>query len=237
MCRTEGAGVEVAAGEAGVGEVGVEVGLERLVAAVGAVPAAAGAVAGAGAAAGAEVVVAAAGEEVVEEVAAAVVVVEALAAARASSPVRPSRRPVSGTLSTGGGGLSCTYVIRTGDRTGQTCGRPHPTQRCFSRLDDAWRDQYPDASELPRWFDLLKNGVDIYALDFDAILTAMYVMSISGESAQYLCVPPDPGIRTSEAAALGASETATPGTRVSATPGAGEAAALAARSASCCLPR
>ncbi|CAI5483378.1 unnamed protein product [Closterium sp. Yama58-4] len=76
---TKGAGVEVAAGEAGVEAVGVEEGLERLVAAVGVVTAAAGAVAGAGAAAGAEVVVAAAEEEVVEEVAAAVVVVEELA--------------------------------------------------------------------------------------------------------------------------------------------------------------
>ncbi|CAI5478243.1 unnamed protein product [Closterium sp. Yama58-4] len=77
---TKGARVEVAAGEAGVEAVGVEEGLERLVAAVvEVVTAAAEAVAGAGAAAGAEVVVAAAEEEVVEEVAAAVVVVEALA--------------------------------------------------------------------------------------------------------------------------------------------------------------
>ncbi|CAI5970088.1 unnamed protein product [Closterium sp. NIES-64] len=43
----------------------------------------------------------------------------------------------------------------------------------------------------------------------------------SGEGAEYLCVPPDPGIRASASAA--------PGTRVSATPGAGEAAALGAR--------
>ncbi|CAI5995987.1 unnamed protein product [Closterium sp. NIES-65] len=42
-----------------------------------------------------------------------------------------------------------------------------------------------------------------------------------GEGAEYLCVPPDPGIRASASAA--------PGTRVSATPGAGEAAALGAR--------
>ncbi|CAI5970355.1 unnamed protein product [Closterium sp. NIES-64] len=42
----------------------------------------------------------------------------------------------------------------------------------------------------------------------------------SGAGAEYLCVPPDPGIRTSASAA--------PGTRVSATPGAGEAAALGA---------
>ncbi|CAI5484842.1 unnamed protein product [Closterium sp. Yama58-4] len=87
--------VEEAAGEAGVEAVGVEEGLERLVAAVGVVTAAAEAVAGAGAAAGAAVVVAAAGEGVVEEVAAAVVVVEALAVVRASSTLRRSRRPVS----------------------------------------------------------------------------------------------------------------------------------------------
>ncbi|CAI7806820.1 unnamed protein product [Closterium sp. NIES-53] len=156
------------------------------------------------------------------EVAAAMVVVEALAVARASSTLRRPRRSVSGTLSTGGGGggFSCTYVIRTGDRTGQPCGGPHATQRCFARLNDAWRVQFPQATELPRWVDLLKKGIDIHALDFDAILTAMYVMSTSGEGAEYLCVPPDPGIRTSASAA--------PGTRVSATPSAGEAAALGA---------
>ncbi|CAI5467493.1 unnamed protein product [Closterium sp. Yama58-4] len=128
----------------------------------------------------------------------------------------------------GAGGLSCTYVIRTGDRTGQTCGKPHPTPRCFARLDDAWRTQFPDGNELPRWFDLEKKGVDIWALDFDAILTAMYAMFTSGEGAQYLRVPPDPGILTSEAAALGANESAAPGARVSATSGDGEAAALGA---------
>ncbi|CAI7854402.1 unnamed protein product, partial [Closterium sp. NIES-54] len=100
------------------------------------------------------------------------------------------------------------------------CGGPHATQRCFARLNDAWRVQFPQATELPRWVDLLKKGIDIYALDFDAIFTAMYVMSTSGEGAEYVCVPPDPGIRTSASAA--------PGTRVSATPGAGEAAALGA---------
>ncbi|CAI5467774.1 unnamed protein product [Closterium sp. Yama58-4] len=117
-------------------------------------------------------------------------------------------------------GFTCTYVIRTGDRTGQQCGRPHPTQRCFARLTDAWRAQFPDATDLPHWADLEKKGVDIWALDFDAILTAMYAMFTSGEGAQYLRVPPDPGIQTSPAAALGASE--------SAAPGPGEAAALGA---------
>ncbi|CAI7906765.1 unnamed protein product, partial [Closterium sp. NIES-54] len=32
---------------------------------------------------------------------------------------------------------SCPYVIRTGDRAGQTCGKPHIQHRCFSRLVDA----------------------------------------------------------------------------------------------------
>ncbi|CAI7885674.1 unnamed protein product, partial [Closterium sp. NIES-54] len=120
----------------------------------------------------------------------------------------------------GGGSRSCTYVIRTGRRKGQMCGRAHTAQHCFSRLDDAWRAQFPDAPELPQWADLLKKDIDIYALDFDVILKAMYALTISGEEDQYLCVPPDPGIRTSEVAALGAC--------LSAAPGAGEATALGA---------
>ncbi|CAI5478891.1 unnamed protein product [Closterium sp. Yama58-4] len=40
----------------------------------------------------------------------------------------------------------------------------------------------------------------------------MYAMSISGEGAQYLRVPPDPGIQASPAAALGASASVPPGT-------------------------
>ncbi|CAI7909249.1 unnamed protein product [Closterium sp. NIES-53] len=92
--------------------------------------------------------------------------------------------------------------------------------RMLFALVTALASRFPQATELPRWVDLLKEGIDIYALDSDAILTAMYVMSTSGEGAEYLCVPPDPGIRTSASAA--------PGTRVSANPGAGEAAALGA---------
>ncbi|CAI7833774.1 unnamed protein product, partial [Closterium sp. NIES-53] len=88
--------------------------------------------------------------------------------------------------------------------------------RCFGRLTDAWRTQFPDATEIPRWGDLLKSGVAIFDLDFDAILAAMYAVSISAEGDCYVCVPPDPGI---EAAALGASESAAPGARESAAPG------------------
>ncbi|CAI7798777.1 unnamed protein product [Closterium sp. NIES-54] len=49
----------------------------------------------------------------------------------------------------------------------------------------------------------------MFALYYDAILAAMYVLSFSTEGSCYLCVPPDPCI---EAFALGASESALPGT-------------------------
>ncbi|CAI7771271.1 unnamed protein product [Closterium sp. NIES-54] len=53
------------------------------------------------------------------------------------------------------------------------------------------------------------SGVAIFDLDNDAILAAMYALSVSAEGDCYLYVPPDLGI---EAAALGASESALPGT-------------------------
>ncbi|CAI7818689.1 unnamed protein product, partial [Closterium sp. NIES-53] len=61
-----------------------------------------------------------------------------------------------------------------------------------------------------------RTGVAIFDLDFDAILVAMYAVSISAEGDCYVCVPPDPGI---EAAALGASESAAPGAGESALSG------------------
>ncbi|CAI7884413.1 unnamed protein product [Closterium sp. NIES-53] len=103
----------------------------------------------------------------------------------------------------GGGAGPCTYVLRTGDRAGAQCGGLHSTQRCFGRLTDAWRHQFPDATEIPRWGDL-------------------------DEGDCYLCVPPDPGIA---AAALGAGETAALGASVSATPGTGESASSGTTSA------
>ncbi|CAI7929715.1 unnamed protein product [Closterium sp. NIES-54] len=116
----------------------------------------------------------------------------------------------------GGGAGPCTYVLRTGDRAGEQCGGLHSTQRCFGRLTDAWRHQFPDATEIPRWGDLSRAGVAAFDLDYDAILAAMYALSTSDEGDCYLCVPPDPGIT---AAALGAGETAALGASVSATPG------------------
>ncbi|CAI7748756.1 unnamed protein product, partial [Closterium sp. NIES-53] len=118
-----------------------------------------------------------------------------------------------------GGAGPCTYVLRTGSRRGEACGLPHTTQRCFGRLTDAWRTQFPDVVELPRWHDLLLQNVPIFDLDFDAILAAMYALSDSAEGDCYLSVPPDPSIA---AAALDASASAAPGTGESAAPGAGE---------------
>ncbi|CAI7849392.1 unnamed protein product [Closterium sp. NIES-54] len=102
----------------------------------------------------------------------------------------------------------CPYVIRTGNRAGQTCGTVGHTQsRFFSCLSDTWRAKFGDATELPRWLELVRQGVDIFALHYDAILTAMYALSASTEGDCSRCVPPDPGIA---AAALDASESGTP---------------------------
>ncbi|CAI7800476.1 unnamed protein product [Closterium sp. NIES-53] len=91
-----------------------------------------------------------------------------------------------------------------------TCGRLHTQHHCFSRLDDAWRAEFGDDVELPRWADLLKSRIAIFDLDFDAILSAMYALSVSAKGDCYQCVPPDPRI---VGAALGASESGTlPGT-------------------------
>ncbi|CAI7844541.1 unnamed protein product [Closterium sp. NIES-54] len=69
--------------------------------------------------------------------------------------------------------------------------------------------QFGDEAERLRWAELLGSGVAIFDLDYDAILAAMYALSVSAEGDRYLCVLPDPGL---DAAALGASESALPGT-------------------------
>ncbi|CAI7783867.1 unnamed protein product [Closterium sp. NIES-53] len=111
------------------------------------------------------------------------------------------------------------------------CGLPHTAQRCFSRLTDTWRAQFPDTVELPRWGDLLQQNVAIFDLDFDAILAAMYAVTDSAEGDCYLYVPPDLGI---DAAALGASASAPPGTSESAAPGTSDSAAPCAAPHSRC---
>ncbi|CAI7810402.1 unnamed protein product [Closterium sp. NIES-53] len=106
----------------------------------------------------------------------------------------------------GASGGSCPYVIRTGDRAGQTCGQSHTQHHCFYHLDDAWRAEFGDDIELPRWADMRKSRIAIFDLDFDAILSAMHALSVSAEGDCYRCVPPDLGI---VAAALGASASGT----------------------------
>ncbi|CAI5999222.1 unnamed protein product [Closterium sp. NIES-65] len=137
----------------------------------------------------------------------------------------------------GGGTGPCTYVLRTGDRSGEQCGGAHSTQRCFGRLTDAWRHQFPEANEIPRWGELSRAGVAVFDLDFDAILAAMYAVTISDEGEYYRCFPPEPGIETAalgtgEAAALGDSKAAALGARASAPSGAGESALSGTASAS-----
>ncbi|CAI7896617.1 unnamed protein product [Closterium sp. NIES-54] len=93
-------------------------------------------------------------------------------------------------------------------------------------VDASW---FPEATEIPRWGELSRAGVAIYDLDFDAILSTMYAMSISDEGDCYRCFPPDPGIETAalgtgEAAALGACDAATLGASASASSGPGESA-------------
>ncbi|CAI5970065.1 unnamed protein product [Closterium sp. NIES-65] len=97
--------------------------------------------------------------------------------------------------------------------------RPHPPSSFVSGKLGV--SEFPDATEIPRWGELSKAGVAIFDLDYDAILTAMYVVSTSHEGDCYLCVPPHPGI---EAAALDAGEAAALGASASAAPGAGESA-------------
>ncbi|CAI7889752.1 unnamed protein product [Closterium sp. NIES-54] len=70
------------------------------------------------------------------------------------------------------------------------------------------QQQRRSKSPLPLQLQLLRSGVAIFDLDFDAILSAMYALSVSAEGDCYVCVPPDPGI---EPATLGASESNLPG--------------------------
>ncbi|CAI7836742.1 unnamed protein product [Closterium sp. NIES-53] len=106
-------------------------------------------------------------------------------------------------------GSSSSVGVRTHCPSSFTCGKPHTQHRCFSRLDDAWRAEFGDEAKRPRWAQLLRSGVAILDLDYDAILAAMYALFVSAESECYLCVPPYLGI---EAVALGASESGLPGT-------------------------
>ncbi|CAI5939594.1 unnamed protein product [Closterium sp. NIES-64] len=220
--RVELAGVAEVAVEAaeGVGvAVGVVAGVEVSVAAVEAEAAEAVAV-------GAEAAVVAEVEEaVVEKVElvgvalrsrAAPVVVSASSSSSSvlvTSPPPQQLREWYAARQRGGGFGPCTYVLRTGDRTGEQCGGAHSTQRCFGRLTDTWRHQFPEAAEIPRWGEQSRAG---------------------------RCFPPDLGIETAalgagEAAALGASAAVALGASASASSSTGESALSGTASASASL--
>ncbi|CAI7792515.1 unnamed protein product [Closterium sp. NIES-54] len=113
----------------------------------------------------------------------------------------------SGGFGGGGGGSGGSGGGRTGAPRG---GERQRQQR---------RSETPSPQQLREWLfqrgasggsaKLLRSGVAIFDLDYDAILSAMYALSISAEGDCYWCVPPDLGI---DAAALGASESSLPGT-------------------------
>ncbi|CAI7885556.1 unnamed protein product [Closterium sp. NIES-53] len=126
-----------------------------------------------------------------------------------SATLSPTTKGLETTLHKGLHQEKC-YTAQS-DRAGQTCEKPHSQHRCFSRLDDAWRAEFGDEAECPRWVELLRSGVDIFALEYNAIFAAMYALSVSAEGDCYLCVPPDLVI---EAASLRANESALPGTAV-----------------------
>ncbi|CAI7801470.1 unnamed protein product [Closterium sp. NIES-54] len=88
---------------------------------------------------------------------------------------------------------------------GERPRRPSSFVSGFLSVGHLGRAEFGDEAEHPRWAELLRSGVAIFDLDYDAILAALYALSVSAEGDCYLCVPPDPGI---EAAALGASECA-----------------------------
>ncbi|CAI7799125.1 unnamed protein product [Closterium sp. NIES-53] len=134
----------------------------------------------------------------VEALVAAVEAAEGVAAVEAVGPV------------VGGLDLSVEALVVVGaskSSVGARLRHPSSSHRCFARLDDAWRTEFGDGVERPRWAELLRSGVAIFDLDFDVIISAMYALSFSAEGDYYWCVPPDPG---TAAAALGASASGTP---------------------------
>ncbi|CAI5943126.1 unnamed protein product [Closterium sp. NIES-65] len=125
-----------------------------------------------------------------------------------------------GAVGGGGGGAARDSTQRSGSGGGP---------RQLQQRSHVWRHQFPEPSEKPRWGDLSRVGFAIFDFDYDAILAAMYAVTVCVEGDCYVRVPPDPSIEAAalgvgEAAALGASASAAPGASASVAPGAGESA-------------
>ncbi|CAI7882476.1 unnamed protein product [Closterium sp. NIES-53] len=171
-----------AAGEVEV--VGVVVGVEAVEVVVGAAEAL-GAVEGAAAAVG-------------EEGAVVALVVRASSSRSCSSSISVSARPPLPS--------SFLTVMPGVGLLGVLVAAPISSAQVPAQIASA---QFPDAPEFPNSAELLRRDVPIFDLDYEAILAAMYALSVSAEGECYLCVPPDPGIAP---AALGACESAPLGT-------------------------
>ncbi|CAI7734696.1 unnamed protein product [Closterium sp. NIES-53] len=111
----------------------------------------------------------------------------------------------SGGVGGGGGGSGGSGGRGSGGSGGGRTG----AQRGGSGGGQRQRQQHRSETPSPHQLQLLRSGVAIFDLDYDAILSIMYALSASAEGDYYRCVPPDTGI---DAAALGASESSLPGT-------------------------
>ncbi|CAI7888964.1 unnamed protein product [Closterium sp. NIES-53] len=100
----------------------------------------------------------------------------------------------------GGGGGSGGSGSSGGSWTG---GGGTGARRVGSGGGQRQQEQRRSETQSPEQLHLLRYRIAIFDLDFDAILYAMYALSVSAEGDCYWCVPLDPGIA---AAALGASE-------------------------------
>ncbi|CAI7920845.1 unnamed protein product [Closterium sp. NIES-54] len=105
----------------------------------------------------------------------------------------------------GGGGSSgsCCAAVQLGVSGGGLAQlQRHPRKTLTPQQLREWYAQHGASRSSDR-------SPYVICTDYDAILIAMYALTIGAEGDCYLCVLPDPGI---EAAALGASESALPGT-------------------------
>ncbi|CAI7853460.1 unnamed protein product [Closterium sp. NIES-53] len=119
-----------------------------------------------------------------------------------------------GGIGGGGGGSGGSGGSGSGGSGGTRA--PRGGSRGDQRQWHQRRSKTPLPQQLREWLfqrrasaELLRSGVAIFDLDYDAILSPMYALSASAVGDCYRCVPPDPGIDT---AALGASEFVLPDT-------------------------
>ncbi|CAI7777419.1 unnamed protein product, partial [Closterium sp. NIES-53] len=89
--------------------------------------------------------------------------------------------------------LLSVEVLAVARRSSSSVGaRPHHPSSFVSGFLIVGRLQFGDEAERPRWAEMLRYGVAIFGLDYDAILAAMHALFVSAEGDCYPCVPPDP---------------------------------------------